>query len=56
MAEYIACDKGSNWNSYLRLIEKFAIKFPKVKTVLYVGKHMKHKADVLKFEKVINWF
>lgn len=52
MYEYIGCDKGSNWNSYMRVIEKFARKFPKVKTALYLGKHAKHKADVLKFEKL----
>lgn len=53
MSEHIGCDKGSNWNSYMRIIEKFAQKYSKIKTVLYVGKNMKHKAaDVLKFEKV----
>lgn len=36
MAERIGCDVGSNWSMYNRVIERFAAKFPKVKTVMYL--------------------
>lgn len=35
--EKIACDIGSNWDKYLEILEKFAKKFPNVRSVMYTG-------------------
>lgn len=35
--EKIACDIGSNWEKYLEILEKYAKKFPNVRSVMYTG-------------------
>jgi len=35
----------TNWNNYHKLIEKYAAKYPAIRTVMYMGKYAKRKVN-----------